>query len=137
MADVLNGSGGFIEFEPYGGERSFIAKSQIFSLKLVGVPRAGNLQQRVRNMDDFDPHQVLGVPYGTPWDEVRQAFVQRSKVYHPDRYANAALPEEVKDYLAAMARRINAAYAALEIPHQATKTAAAQRAEPIYTSQPR
>ena len=29
MGDVLNGPGAFLEFEPYGGERSYIAKAQI------------------------------------------------------------------------------------------------------------
>jgi len=41
LIDVLNGSGAFIEFEPYGGERQYLAKSRIDSLKPVGVPSGG------------------------------------------------------------------------------------------------
>ncbi len=44
------------------------------------------------------------------------------------------LPPEVADYLDAMARRINAAYAALETTMQAPRRVAAQRSQPIYTS---
>ena len=40
------------------------------------------------------------------------------------------LPDEVRDYLAAMARRINAAHAALEV----TRQKQAARAEPIFTT---
>jgi hypothetical protein len=43
IADVLNGSGGFIEFEPYGGERGFLAKAQLCRVRPMGVPRAPNL----------------------------------------------------------------------------------------------
>ena len=29
IADLLNGGGAFLEFEPYGGERTYVAKAQI------------------------------------------------------------------------------------------------------------
>jgi len=137
VADALNGSGGFIEFEPYGGERRFLAKAEIASLRPVGVPKGGNLKQRLRALDDFDPHQILGVDPVADWEAVRQAYYQLSKVYHPDRYATAELPEEVLEYLSAMVRRVNAAYAALEMPRQALKQADEKRSTPVYSSQPR
>ena len=59
----------------------------------------------------------------------RQVF-RLAKAYHPDRYATAELPAEVRDYLAAMARRINAAHAALEVPLKKQ----AVRQEPVFTS---
>jgi hypothetical protein len=136
LSDVLNGSGTFIEFEPYGSEKRYLAKAQIDSLKPIGVPRGQCLRQRSR-LDDFDPHQILGVPPGSDWEAVRLAYHYLSKTYHPDRYATAALPEEVKEYLSVMARRINAAYAALEVPRQIVKEAAGRASTPIYTSQPR
>jgi hypothetical protein len=130
VADVLNGSGSFVEFEPYGGEKSYIAKAQLASLKLVGVPRVPSLQARLSDPDGFDPHVILGIGAGANREEVRGAYFMLAKTYHPDRYATAELPDEVRHYLAAMARRINAAYAALDVPER--KRAA--RAEPIFTS---
>jgi hypothetical protein len=130
VADALNGAGGFIEFEPYGGEKSFIAKAQLVSVRLVGVPRAPNLEARLMDLDGFDPHRILGVPAEASREEMRAAYFALAKAYHPDRYATAELPVEVRDYLAAMARRINAAHAALEVPQK--KQAA--RAEPVFTS---
>ena len=131
--DVINGPGAFVEFEPYGGERMFVAKSQVAAARLVGIPRAAALRQRGRT-DEFEPHMILGVSTEATWDEIRQAYVQLSKSYHPDRYAGAVLPAEVKDYVETMSRRINAAYAALEAPHKVTKRAAAERSMPIFST---
>ena len=133
VADALNGGGGFVEFEPYGGDRSYLAKAQLASVKLVGVPKAANLNARVKDIDGFDPYAVLRLAEGAGRDEIRQAYFALAKTYHPDRYATAELPEEVRDYLSAMARRINAAHAALEVPERKK----AMRAEPIFTTPPR
>jgi len=135
--EVLNGSGAFLEFEPYGGERGYIAKSSIVSVRLTGVPAAQSLESRLREIDGFDPYGVLGVQRGATFEDVRHAYHRLAKTYHPDRYANADLPEEVKSYLAVMARRINAAYAALEEPVQIVRQASLNRAEAVYTSRPR
>lgn len=137
MGDVLNGTGAFLEFEPYGGERNWIAKSQVASLKPVGIPKAPNLKARVRVLDDFDPHMILGVGADNNWDEIRNAYLRLSKIYHPDRYASADLPDEVCDYLAAMVRRINAAHDALQAPRQQAKRNGSEKSTPVYESQPR
>lgn len=137
LADVLNGTGGFVEFEPWGGERQFIAKASIRSLKPVNVPKSDSLKGRVAMFDGFDPYMQLGVKPGSTYDEVKSAWHRLSKIYHPDRYAAAELPGEVVDYLSAMARRVNAAFAALEAPLVSQRRAVQHRAEPIYTSRPR
>lgn len=132
--DVLNGASAFVEFEAYGGERTYIAKSALRSVKAVNVPRSVNLNSRLRDQDGFDPHMVLGVKAAASFEEIKQAWHRLSKLYHPDRYHGMELPEEVKDYLAAMARRVNLAFAALEAPHQAQRRAHNARATPVYTS---
>lgn len=130
IADLLNGPGAFVEFEPYGGERSFIAKAQLASVKMLGVPKLPNLNARIRDLDGFDPYAVLGVAPGASREQIREAYFGLAKCYHPDRYATAELPSEVIEYLFAMARRINTAHAALNVEQK--KRAA--RAEPIFTS---
>jgi hypothetical protein len=133
VVDALNGVGGFIEFEPYGGERTYLAKAQLGAVKLVGVPRLPNLQARARDLDGFDPYVVLGIGAGASGEEIHAAYVRLAKTYHPDRYSTAELPEEVREYLSTMARRINAANQALETPRHVK----AARQEPIFTSKPR
>ena len=65
--------------------------------------------RRPRDADGFDPFVVLGIAPGADKEEIRRAYVGLAKNYHPDRYATAELPDEVRSYLADMARRINAA----------------------------
>lgn len=133
-AEVLNGSGAFLEFEPFDGERHFIAKSSVRSVKLLNPGKGPNLTVRLKDMDGFDPHTILGLHRSAVWDDVKSAYHRLAKIYHPDRYNNAELPPEVRDYLAAMARRVNAAFAALEVPQQARKQNLAQQSTPIFTS---
>jgi hypothetical protein len=130
VSDALNGAGSFIEFEPYGGERAFVAKTRLASVKLVGIPKAPNLKARTSDIDSFDPHVVLGLMAGATREEIHAAYVRLARAYHPDRYAMAELPQEVREYLAIMARRVNAAYAALEVPEKKK----ALRQEPVFTT---
>ena len=130
--DVLNGPALFLEFEPFEGERRFIAKSAVKALKLLAGAKPLNLAQRVRDLDGFDPHTILGVKPGAAWEDVRSAYLAHAKTYHPDRFANAELPPEVAGYLSSMLRRLNSAYAALEVAHQARKNNQALQQEAVY-----
>jgi hypothetical protein len=133
LFEVLNGPQCFIDFEPYGGERQYLAKAMLRTLKLLNPPQQAGLGGRLKDLDGFDPYRVLGVSEQATFDDVRHAFHTLSKAYHPDRYATAELPGEVRDYLSAMSRRINAAYAALEAPELAKRNATAGRTEPVYS----
>ena len=72
----------------------------------------------------------LGGGLGIPYNET-----ENPESYHPDRYAQADLPNEVREYLAAMARKINAAFAALETADKArNKRAPSDRVVAVHTS---
>ncbi|MGE0765329.1 MAG: DnaJ family molecular chaperone [Hyphomicrobiaceae bacterium] len=131
FVQALNGEGDFIEFESWGGDRSYVSKRALRSVKLVQAARPESLKGRISAMDGFDPHTILGLRIGAGLDEAKAAWHRLAKAYHPDRYATAELPEEVTVYLAAMARRINAAYAALETTFAPRKSVPPQRA-PAY-----
>lgn len=133
--DQLNGPTSFIEVEPYAGERTYLSKAAIRGIRLVSVPGAAHLTSRLRDMDSFDPHAILGVKREAAFDEVRVAYHRLAKAYHPDRYASTDLPPEVRDYLAAIARRINIAFATLEKAYLAARAKPTyQPSTPIYTS---
>ena len=129
--EVLNGETKFLEF------KTLIAKSTIAAINLVNPPAAGGLRARLRDDQDFDPYAVLGLAPGSSWEQIRSNYLKFSKMYHPDLYSSVALPDEVRDYLAAMARRVNAAYRALEEPQQTAKRVTAAKPAPIFTSAPR
>jgi len=130
LTDLLNGAASFFEFEPAGGGRMFIARAALHSVKPADVPAAPELWAGPSEGGSFNPSAILGVKPGSPRAEVREAYLKLAKTYHPDRYAAADLPREVHAYLSAMARRINAAYQALETARQQQ----AARAEPLFTS---
>lgn len=134
LFEVLNSEGSFLEFEPYGGDKAYIAKAAVRNVRLISVTRAPGLAARARDLDGFDPHTILGVPAAATFDDIKIAWHRLSKRYHPDRFANVELPEEVSEYLAVMARRVNAAFAALETAHLSRKRIAEGRAVPIYAS---
>jgi hypothetical protein len=123
VIELLNGAASFIEFEYYSGERLYLAKAVLHSVKLVNAPRQQNLMSRLRDIDGFDPYQILGLVPAASWNDVRQAYLSLAKAYHPDRYSNVELPVEVVNYLSAMARRVNAAYRALKQPYNLRKQA--------------
>lgn len=135
--DAINQPGGFVEFVPYAGEPRLVAKSNIASIRLVGVPRVPALRVRSGVTDDFEPYTILGLPHGSPFEDVRNAYIELSKTYHPDRYSSAALPAEVVGYLETMARRVNAAYAALEGSERTAKRYRADLMPAVYTSRAR
>ena len=133
FGDVLNGESQFFEFEPFGGDRRYIAKQAIRSVKVLVVGSANGLNARRPVEGAFDPYAALGLKSDAEWDEVRHAYLRLAKTYHADRYASVELPGEVRDYLQAMSRRINAAYVALEAPRNIIKKVS-MRAAPVYTS---
>ncbi len=134
VVDFLNAAATFVEFEPYDGDKAYLAKSSIRSVRILQVPKGVNLAQRLRDLDGFDPWQILDLARGTSWEETRSAYHRLAKIYHPDRYASAELPDEVKTYLSGMARRVNAAYSALEASHAQKRQYAGLKQEPIYTT---
>lgn len=126
LDELLNGPVAFIEFHPYGGEPSFLAKAEIRAVAPSNVPTPSEINVRLKAMtESIDPYDVLGIPRGAPYAEVKKAYHRLAKLYHPDRYANAELPDEVGVYLAGMVRRVNAAYAALNGPHFVREAGAA------------
>jgi DnaJ domain len=129
LAETLNGGSNFMEFEPFGGDLVLIAKSAVQAVKPINVPSAPNLSAGVRETDAFDPYAILRINRDAGAEDVRKAFLDLAKTYHPDKYTTVDLPTEVRAYLSAMARRVNAAHDAV----QETLKARAARQAPVFT----
>ena len=100
LSDVLNSTAPFVEFEPAEGERMYIAKSALQSVKPTNVPAKPDLWAGSAEPSNFDPFAVLGLKAGATREEAREAYVRMAKIYHPDLYMAVELPREVRDYLA-------------------------------------
>lgn len=59
----------------------------------------------------MDPYKTLGVDPNASDEEVKKAYRNLVKKYHPDRYAQA--PKEVQQQASEKAKQINAAYEAI------------------------
>jgi DnaJ-domain-containing protein 1 len=112
ILDMLNRPEAFIEAEGVDGTSRILLKQTIASLTPISVPKADELS-RSQKTAVFDPLAILGLSPGANAEQIRAAFLQRVKAYHPDKFAGLGLPREVEDYAASMLQRINAAYQAL------------------------
>ena len=129
LLDALNGNEAFLDFEAFEGQREYIAKSTLRAVRLIQAPAKPALSDA--KSDKFDPYAVLRVDRNVDAETLRAAYLMQSKKYHPDRYAQADLPDEVRDYLQTMARRVNAAYETLQSRLPAVKPV---RSEPVWQS---
>ena len=109
---TLNSDAKFILFRDLNGSEYFIAKTGILecqarkATKAVGLPAA-------KVQESSDPYTLLGIAKTATDEQIRAAFLERSKDYHSDRFASVSLPREVAEYTDSMSRRINEAYALL------------------------
>ena len=56
-----------------------------------------------------NPYKVLGIKEGASYDEIKRAYRELAKKYHPDRYQNNPLADLAEEKM----REINEAYDAL------------------------
>jgi DnaJ-domain-containing protein 1 len=129
LPEVLNGTATFVEFQPVDGEHTFIAKSALHCVTPTNVPPTPDLWAGPTQGTTFDPYAILGIDSDSTREQAREAYLELAKAYHPDRYAATDLPQEVRNYLAIMVRRINAAHDALQTEQRRT----AGQHEPVFT----
>jgi DnaJ-domain-containing protein 1 len=115
LTDALNSAEVFLDIITGDGTQQVINKAVIARAEAADPPLARlNQQRRSSDTSNFNPYAVLGVEKSTTQDDLRAAYLQLVKTYHPDRFASLELPQEMKDYAAAMQARINMAYQQLE-----------------------
>ena len=114
LPELLNGTATFVEFVSLDGGRMYLAKAAVPSVTPADIPAAPDLWAGPTEGSNFDPYKVLGIGADATREHAREAYLRLAKAYHPDRYASADLPKEVRDYLAVMVRRINAANDAVQ-----------------------
>ncbi len=65
-----------------------------------------------------DPYKVLGVSYDASDDEIKQAYRELVRKYHPDKYANTDLAEMATEKM----KEVNAAYEEIQRRRKAGET---------------
>lgn len=97
----------FVEIELAESGSVMISKTQLRTLRPIELPKADQLQGRLRALEKMDAFQALRIARTATIDEVKAAAVTMRAVYDPSLCQ--AAPAEVADYLASMRRRIDAA----------------------------
>ncbi len=111
LNDVLNNTDRFLDVLGSEGEHFFLAKERVHRVAVANPPKAGlNLNRRNSDQGIFNPWVILGITRNAKPDEIKSAYRTLVKTYHPDRFANFDLPQEMKEYAAAMLARINIAH---------------------------
>jgi len=111
---LLRGEDDFLYVELSDGDADFVPKAAIEGMKIVRpvIPQA--LRQPSHSDQGLDPARILGVNHDAPWAEIKAAYHQMLKAYHPDKYAGVDLPAEVATYLDAKAKQITQAFRLLK-----------------------
>ena len=113
LIEELNRGETFLEFEPFDGPKTYLARSAISVVKQVDNIKTTGMDDRMKDFNNYDPYAVLGVKPDADAAAIRSAYLHLAKIYHPDRFAKVDLPTEVADYLSAVVKRINLAYGEL------------------------
>lgn len=91
------------------------------------VERRREILYLAASMDGWSHWQVLGVPWNAPLDRIRDAYREKVKVFHPDRYPGRRLGS-FRSRLERIFRRLTEARDALE--DDAARAAYARRTAP-------
>src|SRR3984893_9727573 len=94
LSEVLNGATTFVEFEPFGEPKIFIAKSTLGSVGEINLAQSPSLAPRLREEAFADPFAVFGLTIDAEKDAAHRAYIEIAKLYHPDRFEKAGLPPE-------------------------------------------
>ncbi|MEM7215345.1 MAG: J domain-containing protein [Pseudomonadota bacterium] len=110
ISQALNSEGQFIELQDNQNAPVFFAKNQIASVE--PVRNSGNSTPKLERalVERLDWHAVLGVRSSATAEQVKEAYHGLARQYHPDLYAGAGMPGEIRHYANEMFSRINVAY---------------------------
>ncbi len=67
--------------------------------------RNPNLSDELSRLQALDPFELLGIPQDAAQDEIKKAYLQKVKIYHPDKS-----DPFMKRYNEEVIKLINAAY---------------------------
>lgn len=69
----------------------------------------GGHRSPLDELERRDPYEVLGVTRATPREEIRRAYLEKVRIYHPDR-----VDPFLRRHAQEMLKRLNGAWEAIE-----------------------
>lgn len=105
---LLAYSSPFLELIGTDGQKRFVSKSSVSMVEPIEALRKPVLDPRIQN--GTDPFSILKVSSDCDFPAVRKSYLDLAKIYHPDKFAQITLPNEVSTYMSDMFRQINSAF---------------------------
>lgn len=102
VSDLLNDQREFMPFETDIGEIMMLRKATISSIL--------TLDRDARKKLPSDPFEILGISKSSDIEDVKHAYHEKVRAWHPDRLSSMDLPDDMNDYANEMLARINSAY---------------------------
>ncbi len=122
LLEFLNNGELFVELQLFEGPLVQVAKAAILTCEQRTGSKADHLSAGITATDVDNPLVVLGLEAVESKEQIRQAYLDRMRLYHSDRYGGIELPREVAEYMVSMSKRINGAYRdALTLVEQGAK----------------
>ncbi len=105
LQEAMNKPDQWIEFLSRDGRTMSIAKHSIESVWEAETADVSQL-----DLAKTDPYRILGVSTGSEMTVIRDAYLAKVRLYHPDNYASVPLPAEVAEYMEGMFVLVRDAY---------------------------
>ena len=105
ITDVLNDDRKFLPVQTLEGNFISLAKAAIKKASQY------NPDPSPARYEGNDPWRILGVQEGVAADELKQAYHELARIYHPDRIKALGLGSKYEELATKDMARINAAYA--------------------------
>ena len=105
----LNNDSQFVQLADENNETNFISKRSIMKLAPKKSAQQTMPKLKVDNAQTGNWSDVLGVTISATPEEVKHAYHDLAKAYHPDLFT-IDMPLEVKQYASSMLTKINIAY---------------------------
>lgn len=102
LSDILNDAREFLPFETHTKDIMMLRKGMISNI--VAREEVG------KKTVSTDPFEILGISKAASHDEIKQAYHQKVRLYHPDKLTSLGLPDDVTSYASDTLARINSAY---------------------------
>ena len=105
VSDLLNDDREFIPFESMNEDIIMVRKGVVAQIQ--------TREESSGKQISSDPYKLLEIDPGSTREEIRSAYHDKVRAYHPDRIISLDLPEDMTEYANDMLSRINAAYETL------------------------
>mgnify|MGYP001426056337 CR=1 FL=1 len=110
LVEYMNNGEPFFDLQLHEGPVIQVSKAAVITIEQRAANRPQHLGNAVNAADIENPLTILGLEVAESKEQIRQAYLERMRLYHSDRYGGVELPREVVEHMASMTKRLNAAY---------------------------